>query len=108
MSVLAFPTTHEIEPGFITGPDLAITSGASYRQIDYWSRCGYLTALPRSRDTSGIPRLFTTDQVPIATLLYRFSVAGLPPPQAMPLVLELLENGQGTLAGLHVHLPEEL
>lgn len=66
------------ETPVIGAHQLTIEAGITYRQLDYWTRCGYLTDAPRPQHAgSGSPRVYTLDQVDLAREMRRLIDAGL-------------------------------
>lgn len=110
MTVLEFPSPAEQDapPGYVTSLDLVRRAGITYRQFDYWVRTGRLRAAPRTRNVSGYPRYFPVEEVAVACLMGRLVAGGLGLPQSHQAARELLEHGATTLAGIPVHLPQEL
>lgn len=52
-----------------TTAQVARLTGASYRQLDYWSRSGWITGTP-AYVGSGFPRRWTPQDIERATVLY--------------------------------------
>lgn len=108
-NVLTLPSNHldDLPEGYITGPDLAIRAGITYRQLDYWCRTGYLHPL-RATPGSGHARLLPIADVGLARLVKILLEAGLLPRQAFALAEQLLEHGHAHLAGIRIDLPQDL
>lgn len=60
-----------------TSAQLRDSAGITYRQLDYWTRTGYLRAHDRAKDTSGFPRRFDDTELPVAVLLGALSTHDL-------------------------------
>ncbi len=60
------------------GHDEMTASGASYRQIDHWTRIGYLEPIPGTAGTGHRRRWPRTERA-VADLMYRLCCAGIPP-----------------------------
>lgn len=67
------PTRHE-QVTFST-TEVVTLAGASYRQLDYWSRCGVFDVLPEFVATpgSGVPRRWTPEHVQALTVCSRIA-----------------------------------
>lgn len=91
---------HLPEGALATAADFAAT-GASYRQIDYWCRAGYLR--PTNPDSgSGRHRTFPPDELAVVARMVRLIRAGLTPAAAARVA-----RGQHDLApGVRVLLDE--
>lgn len=59
----------------LSAPEVCRLSGASYRQLDYWSRCGTLRASVEARG-SGSQRRYTWRQAHVARVLVVLSKLG--------------------------------
>lgn len=62
--------------GWLTTDEVAAQSGASYRQIDLWSRQGHLR--PEGGLGTGYARRWPPDEVEVARRMARLVAAGLP------------------------------
>lgn len=56
-------------------PDVIRRTGATYRQLDYWTRRGYLQPVPGN--TSGLPRAWPRIEVQVAAKMVALIEAGL-------------------------------
>lgn len=56
-----------------TSKELCDRTRATFRQIDHWSRNGWLQANPRVHDSPGYPRSYPAEEVRIAYLLAALS-----------------------------------
>lgn len=83
--------------GFQTLVDL----GVSYRQIDYWTRLGYLHAV-RPDVGSGQLRLWPVTEVPVVRRMGQLTRAGVSPADA-----ERVARGGQLAPGVHVTFDEE-
>jgi DNA-binding transcriptional MerR regulator len=110
MTVSYLPTPVEVDApsGTVAAMTICRRAGITYRQLDFWSRAGYLHELPRPPHAgSGIPRYYPITELAVATLMGRLSRAGLAPAQAHELARQLLEHGYALLAGIRIDLPTE-
>jgi DNA-binding transcriptional MerR regulator len=78
---------------------LTIVADLTYRQVDHWTRAGYLRTVDDPMPGSGNHRAYDDDQIAIAVQLSRLTKAGIPMPQALPIALDLLEHGRADLGG---------
>lgn len=62
--------------GWATSVDLMRLTGATYRQVDYWSRVGYLRP-PEPTPGSGAQRVFSPTEVQVAYLMVALTNAGV-------------------------------
>ena len=106
MTLLHLPNAKTIPAGCISSTDLATRAGLSYRQLDYWTRVGYLTPINPDQGC-GTVRYYPRSEVPAATLIGRLVSAGLTPQVARLHARELLDTGTTQIAGFTIHLPEE-
>ena len=81
---------------------VAERAGVTVRQVDHWSRKGYLQPAPRPRETSGHPRRFDEQEARIARLMGRLTSAGLSPGAASRVV-----RGQDLAPGVIVTVVED-
>lgn len=63
----------------IKAPALILRAGITYRQLDYWTRRGYIVALPPvgGQQKSGVPRIWTDREASVCVLLARLVRAGI-------------------------------
>jgi len=84
----------------VTGPAVAKRSGITYRQLDYWTRKGWLRA---SRGTampgSGHQRAYTEHEAQVATRMGRLVHDGVSPERAAHLARVMATRGQVRLGG---------
>ena len=67
--------------------------GASYRQLDYWARKGYLQV---TQDPgSGRAREWPDEEIRVASVMARLTAAGLPPATAVQVARGQTEIGPG-------------
>lgn len=87
------PTEQPEEPT-VTLADMLAT-GATYRQIDHWTRCGYLPPTGRVKDTggSGNPRLWTLAHRDLVWYIVRLTRAGIEVPKASRWAARFVETG---------------
>jgi DNA-binding transcriptional MerR regulator len=57
---------------------LTSIDGVSYRQIDFWARCGYLRPA-NAQPGSGVSRLWTAAEAEVARTMGRLVTAGFTP-----------------------------
>lgn len=76
---------------------LTIKADLTYRQVDFWTRAGYLQPTTADITGSGIPREYPDDQLPIAREMSRLTKAGIPAKVAHQLALDLLAEGRARL-----------
>ena len=72
-------------------------AGITYRQLDYWTRCGYLTPVHKPTPGSGHPRIYPLDQVDLAREMGRLIAAGIvttPMSLVHEVAIELLDTGR--------------
>lgn len=71
--------------------------GASYRQLDYWARRGYLR-LTQHKPGPGHAREWPDEEIRVARVMARLTVAGFPPALA-----ERVARGDTEVApGIHI------
>lgn len=108
--VLVFP--HSYSPyapdGQVTSVELVQRAGISYRQLDYWTRTGRLTASTAATPGSGNARFYPAGEIAVARLIKRLLNGGVAITAAHDLARELTTTGTAVLAGIRIHLPEEL
>lgn len=109
-TVLTFPFSHDpIAPdGQVTSAELLHRTGITYRMLDFWTRCAYLRTTTAAEPGSGHARFYPVDEVAVVHLVARLRDAGLTPANAFPIARSLTETGTAVLAGIRIHLPEEL
>lgn len=89
----------------VTSPALCQQSGITYRQLDYWTRCGHLHPHGDATPGNGIPRRYPAVEVDVASLAKRLIDAGFNPVPALALARQLVETGhQINLADGLIHL----
>jgi hypothetical protein len=88
---------------------LTIEAGITYRQLDFWTRCGYLTPVTDALPGSGRPRVYSIDQVDLARQMARVLAAGVREASvAHDVAVELLAHGQARLGDFTItHHHEE-
>jgi DNA-binding transcriptional MerR regulator len=75
---------------------LTIRADITYRQLDYWTRVGYLTPVHQHLGP-GFPREYPDDQIELATLLGQLVKAGLAPKAAHQAALDIIAAGHAIL-----------
>lgn len=63
-------------------PTTAAVGDATYRQIDYWVRRGWLRPIGAAAPGSGVPRVFPPEELAVADRMARLVRAGLTPEAA--------------------------
>ena len=79
--VLALPVPEADIDGLLRSPEVCARAGCTYRQLDFWVRCGYLRPA-RAAAGSGTQRLFTVDEAAVAGRMVRLVEATLLPAAA--------------------------
>jgi DNA-binding transcriptional MerR regulator len=74
------------------------TPGLTYRMLDHWVRKGYLRHDQRRKDSSGVAREFSGDEVRVAQTMTRLVLAGLKPATAE----KVARGGQEIAPGITV------
>lgn len=82
-AVLTLPAEYYVadRDGLLRSPAVCQRAGCTYRQLDFWVRCGYLHPA-RAATGSGSQRLFTEAEAAVAARLTRLVDAGLLPAAA--------------------------
>jgi hypothetical protein len=83
----------------VTSQEIVEKTGATYRQLDHWSRAGYLRPL-NPQQGSGTPRLFPDGEVAVTRLMVVLVKAGL-----LPAAAQLVARGQALPGGVRVMVP---
>jgi hypothetical protein len=92
--------TDHATPRGLTAHQLTIVADLTYRQVDYWTRAGYLHPIGDPCPGSGNdPREYSDDQVALACQMSRLTKAGIPMPQARTIATDLLTYGRAELRG---------
>lgn len=108
--VLAFPSSYApIAPdGQVTSVEICERARITYRQLDYWVRAGLLRTTTPENFGSGSARFYLASEIAVAHLMQRLISAGLAPRIAHSMARDLIETGSTLLAGMTVHLAEEV
>jgi hypothetical protein len=109
-------TVTELHPSFggvlprgqLNGPELAQRAGITYRQVDYWTRAGYLHSIGPPMPGTGYQRAYLEAEIPVARLMRDLLDSGLTVTAAHDHARVLLEHGHTVIAGMTVHLPQDL
>lgn len=107
MTVTYLPQHAPLPDGSLNGAQLAAAAGITYRRVEYWTRAGYLKPLAASPG-SGFQRIYPAAEVAAARLIGQLVADGLLPHVAAERARELLETGTTQVAGMPIHLPQEL
>lgn len=107
MSVLQFPNAKTVPDGHLSGPDLCHLAGITYRQLDFWTRSGYLHPVTPSPG-SGYIRAYPPTDITRARLVARLLTAGFTARPAFDVADQLLEAGHALVAGIRIDLPQDL
>lgn len=95
-------------PTTVSSATLIRRAGITYRQLDYWSRTGLLTAQPGTRAGSGTWSYYDVAQVHRAATLRWLLDAGISLQTCRLVIDDLLETGSAHLAdALVIHLPDD-
>lgn len=80
----------------MNGHDLSLKIGATYRQVDYWTSCGYLKAAV-ANPGSGNERDYSPREVRVAEVMAWLVDDGLTPKVAARLARAIVTRGRGQL-----------
>lgn len=84
----------------MNGPELARYVGATYRQIDHWTTCGYLRGSKgTSNPGTGNRRTYTPREVEVAEAMAALVRSGVAPNVAARLARRLVAKGYARFAG---------
>lgn len=110
MKVLEFPTHahYSVPDDHATSAELMQRSGISPRQLDYWTRTGLLRAASLPNPGSGHLRYYPTTEVAVAILTGELLAGGVGLRAANDHARQLLANGTTEIAGMTIHLPQDL
>lgn len=75
-------------------------TGLSYRQVDYWLRCGYLRT--ETGGGSGYPRTIPDDEIQVAVILAELVTLGMRSSAAVPLARWLARDGLAVSGHLQI------
>lgn len=81
--------------------------GITYRQLDYWVRRGYVHPRDRRKNSSGIPREFSDDELAVAARMGRLIDRGFTP-KAAARIARVTPGYVHLGKGVHLHLHEEV
>lgn len=107
-TVLMFRSSYapKAPDGHVTSVELQERAGITYRQLDYWTRTGYLRTSTKAEPGTGNARFYPASEVPVAALAHRLLGEGLSPAAASRIARELVETGTSSVAGIRLDLPE--
>lgn len=95
--VLSHRDLNALDGDLIGAHELTLQAGITYRQLDFWTRCGYLATLTDNTPGSGRPRVYSLDQVDLAREMARLTVVGLRAGVAHDVAVALLADGRADL-----------
>lgn len=84
-------------------------TGITYRQLDYWTRCGYITALHDGG--AGNYRAWANSELAVAALIARLRGAGLELPAAASVARTATEHPGPALnlaPGITIHIDPDM
>lgn len=87
----AEPKSDPDAPRRFSSSELMAMTGATYRQVDFWCRAGYLQETAHG---SGSARTFTPDEVATVHAVVQLLWAGLTLPAAFIAAADLVEHGR--------------
>lgn len=79
-------------------PDVLAATGATFRQLDYWARAGFVLTEGDATPGSGRGRAWPSSEVPVIALMVELSAAGLVAGTAAVVARGLVERGRAHLA----------
>jgi hypothetical protein len=93
------PDAPDVDDHVIGAHELTIAAGITYRQLDYWTRLGYLTPWNSPTPGSGVPRVYPLDQVDVASTMRAVIAAGVTTPMSLvhQTAVDLLAAGEAQL-----------
>lgn len=80
--------------GDLTGPQVCVLAGITYRQLDHWTRTGALHAIGEDTPGVGQRRGYSEAEARIAGYIKQLLDAGLAFPTAVETARRLVESGQ--------------
>lgn len=91
--------TDAVADDHIGAHQLTIEADITYRQLDYWTRLGFLRPCTAPEPGSGYVRVYPRDQIPLAREMRRVLAAGITTPMSLVhhLATELLATGSAQL-----------
>lgn len=93
-----------IGPQLPHDPEAAKAAGVTYRQLDYWTRRGYLAARPRRGIGSGYNREYLPSEIRIAAWMGMLTASGMVPSGAAEVARDLESTGRASLGALTLHV----
>lgn len=81
-------------------------AGITYRQLDFWTRCGYLHCLNADEAAHGVPRLYAENQARLAAVMKQLSDIGVAPRQAAPIAARLIAENRAEVGALVISWKE--
>ncbi len=93
-----------IGPELPTGPEAAKAAGVTYRQLDYWTRRGYLKARERRGASSGFNRAYLPVEVRVAKWMGLLTAQGMAPSIAAGVARDLDRIGHARLGPLTIQV----
>lgn len=95
--VLVFPERRAVPreaprpAGTLSSEDAVTEAGVTYRQLDYWTRCGYVRA-EQEEAGPGFPRGWSRGEVEVLALLARLVRCGFSPARASVIARAAVEE----------------
>jgi hypothetical protein len=89
---------------------VAERAGVTYRQLDHWTRVGYVRARAREADSSGFLRHYDEAEMAVAVWMARLVQAGILPKSAAGYARMYVETGSMVITlrgGWSLHLAED-
>lgn len=101
------PAHAALPTGCLNGAQLAAAAHITYRQVDFWTRAGYLRPTDGSPG-SGYQRIYPPHELTVARLMAALVHAGLTAASAATHARDLATTGTTHIAGMPLHLPQDL
>lgn len=92
-----------VAPQALSSVDVTRITGATYRQLDHWTRRGYLRPAEPTPGT-GVPRSWPPQEVEVARVMARLVTAGVVPDRAAAVAREHVARGGGDQVVIEVSL----
>lgn len=95
-----------IGPHLPHGPEAAEAAGITYRQLDYWTRLGWLNARRSNCPGSGHQREYLPAEIRVAAWMGILTNEGIKPPVAEGIARDLESTGRASLGVLTLQFKE--